>query len=91
MSSLEETSGASRRELAAALKHDLGKYVAWRSANLPESAWQGTATAATLEALRADVLHTRTAASGDEPAWALFERHPHGVEGQTGPRHHGAG
>ena len=78
MSSVDETSGAPARELAAALKHDLGKYVAWRSANLPEAAWQGTASMATLEALRADLLHTRTAPTGDESAWVVFERHVSG-------------
>jgi len=63
-----------QRELAAALKHDLGKYVAWRSANLGDAAWRAPVEPSTLEALQADVLRTRTAASGDEPAWALFER-----------------
>lgn len=63
-----------QRELAAALKHDLGKYVAWRSANLGDAAWRAPIEASTLEALQADVLRTRTASSGDESAWALFER-----------------
>ena len=43
-----------QRERAAALKHDLGKYVAWRSANLPESAWSGELDATTRDALQAD-------------------------------------
>jgi hypothetical protein len=58
------------RERAAALKHDLGKYVAWRSANLPESAWRGPAAPAIIEALQADILHTR----GDDAAWVVFDR-----------------
>lgn len=75
VSSGNETSGESQRELAAALKHDLGKYVAWRSANLPESAWQGEPSPDTVAALQADILRTRSAPVGDEPAWGLFERH----------------
>jgi hypothetical protein len=62
------------RELAAALKHDLGKYVAWRSINLPEQAWAGPLDDTTFEALRCDLMATRAAASGDESAWALFDR-----------------
>lgn len=62
------------RERAAALKHDLGKYVAWRSANLPESAWSSPLDATTRESLQADILRTRTANGVDEPAWALFDR-----------------
>lgn len=62
------------RERAAALKHDLGKYIAWRSANLPESAWQRPLDDATRESLQADILRTRSANGVDEPAWALFER-----------------
>ncbi|HWB76695.1 MAG TPA: hypothetical protein VG755_17135 [Nannocystaceae bacterium] len=63
-----------QRERAAALKHDLGKYVAWRSANMPESAWSGPLDATTRESLQADILRTRSANGVDEPAWALFER-----------------
>jgi hypothetical protein len=62
------------RERAAALKHDLGKYVAWRSANLPESAWTGPIDESTLQSIRADVLATRSGPGEPEPAWALFER-----------------
>lgn len=62
------------RELAAALKHDLGKYVAWRSVNLSEEAWVGALDDATFEALRGDLMATRATAAGDESAWALFDR-----------------
>ena len=62
------------RERAAALKHDLGKYVAWRSANLPESAWSGPLDATTRESLQADILRTRSVGDVHEPAWAIFER-----------------
>lgn len=58
------------RERVAALKHDLAKYVAWRSANFDEAAWTGPLSVDFTEALRADVLRTR----GDEPAWAVWRR-----------------
>jgi hypothetical protein len=58
------------RELVAALKHDLGKYVAWRSANLDEAAWSGPIRSDLVEALRADLLRTR----GDEPAGEVWRR-----------------
>jgi hypothetical protein len=58
------------RELVASLKHDLGKSVAWRSANLDEAAWTGPVTDELVEALRADILRTR----GDDPAWAVWRR-----------------
>lgn len=60
------------RELAASLKHDLGKYVAWRSANLDDGAWDGDVTPLLVECLRADVLATRTGPQGDRPAWQVF-------------------
>lgn len=62
------------RERAAALKHDLGKYVAWRSANLDEAAWTGPVTDELLEALRADVLRTRSGRGGNETAWDVWLR-----------------
>jgi hypothetical protein len=62
------------RERAAALKHDLGKYVAWRSANLAEEAWSGPVTDELLEALRADLLSTRKAGAQRESAWEVWSR-----------------
>lgn len=62
------------REWAAALKHDLGKYVAWRSANLPDAAWTGALDELTAQSIRADILATREGADGVEPAWSLFDR-----------------
>ena len=58
-------------ELVAALKHDLAKYVAWRSANLDETAWTGPVTDELVTCLQADILRTR----GDEPAWEVWARH----------------
>jgi hypothetical protein len=63
------------RECVAALKHDLGKYVAWRSVNLPEEAWTGPPDDALVDALCADVLATRRTAAGDEAAWDVFANH----------------
>ncbi len=62
-------------ELAETLKHDLGKYVAWRSANLPDAAWEGAVTGELLEALRADLLQTRTKGGAlVETAWEVWRR-----------------
>ena len=59
----------------AVLKHDLGKYVAWMSANLDEAHWTGPVQDDLLDALSRDLLRTRTPASGPpEPAWALWDR-----------------
>jgi hypothetical protein len=58
------------RERVAALKHDLAKYVAWRSANFDDAAWTGPLTTDFAEALRADVLRTR----GDDPAWIVWRK-----------------
>ncbi|HET6582660.1 MAG TPA: hypothetical protein VFG69_04420 [Nannocystaceae bacterium] len=63
------------RERVAALKHDLGKYVAWRSVNLPDDAWTGAPTDALVDALRADVLATRRVGDRDEAAWDVFAAH----------------
>lgn len=60
------------RELVASLKHDLGKSVAWRSANLDEAAWKGPITPLLVDCLRADVLETRTGPQGHRPAWQVF-------------------
>ena len=43
------------RERAAALKHDLGKYVAWTSANLEDDVWDGPVRPELVDALRRDV------------------------------------
>lgn len=60
------------REIVAALKHDLGKYVAWRSVNLDDAAWTGPVQPMLIECLQADVLRTRTGPGGDRPAWEVF-------------------
>ncbi|MCA9715611.1 MAG: hypothetical protein H6713_21000 [Myxococcales bacterium] len=63
------------RERVAALKHDLGKYVAWMSANLDDDAWRGPASALLTSALQRDLLRTRTRADGaPEAAWEVWER-----------------
>jgi hypothetical protein len=58
------------RERVAALKHDLAKYVAWRSANFDDAAWAGPLSDDFADALRADVLRTR----GNDPAWIVWRR-----------------
>ena len=67
-------------EAAAAAKHDLGKYVAfrarWLSPEATEADW--------LEALRADVLHTRRSAEGSEDAPSLWNRLRPGLAGLEG-------
>lgn len=60
-------------EQVAALRHDLGKYVAWISANLEEQAWSGPVSDDLLSALRRDILRTRSGAA-DEAAWEVWER-----------------
>ena len=61
------------RERVAALKHDLGKYVAWRSVNLPEDAWTAPPSDALVNALCADVLATKSTPAGDLAAWEVFD------------------
>ncbi len=62
-------------ERVAALKHDLGKYVAWMSANLGDDHWQGPLRDELLEALRRDLLRTRTTETGaPEAAWEVWGR-----------------
>ncbi len=61
-------------ERVAALKHDLGKYVAWTSANLEEGAWQGPVGPDLLEALRDDLLRTRRKGDESEPCWSIWAR-----------------
>lgn len=59
----------------AVLKHDLGKYVAWMSANLDEALWHGPVHDDLIDALIRDLLRTRTPMEGPpEPAWALWDR-----------------
>ena len=62
------------REVVSALKHDLGKYVAWRSANLDETSWSSMDSTA-VEALQADILRTRTARDGGAlAAWDVWRQ-----------------
>jgi len=69
-----EDSGEFGRQIAA-LKHDLGKYVAWMSANLDASCWQGPVRDELIDALGRDLLRTRTPAEGPpEAAWELWDR-----------------
>lgn len=79
-SALLDASGAltlekqSLRERVAALKHDLGKYVAWTSANLEEDAWTGPVEERLLDALRGDLLETRKRGEDAETAWDVWAR-----------------
>ena len=57
------------RELVAALKHDLAKYVAWRSANFGDDAWAGPMQADFAQALQDDVLRTK----GELTAWQVWD------------------
>lgn len=59
------------RECVADLKHDLGKYVAWRTANFDDDAWTGALTTEFVECLQADLLRTK----GDLSAWDVWDRH----------------
>lgn len=62
-------------EQVAALKHDLGKYVAWMSANLGDDHWHGPLRDELLGALTRDLLRTRsTEGGGHESAWAVWQR-----------------
>jgi len=65
---------SSLSELAATLKHDLGKYVAWLSFNLPEEAWRGDPSDALVDALRSDILETRRGPALIETAAQVFDR-----------------
>jgi hypothetical protein len=62
------------RERVAALKHDLGKYVAWTSSNLEDAAWRAPLGDDALEALRTDLLRTRRRGEQHESAWAVWQR-----------------
>jgi hypothetical protein len=62
-------------EQVAALKHDLGKYVAWMSANLGDDQWQGPLRDELFDALSRDLLRTRSTADGGyESAWDVWHR-----------------
>ncbi len=61
--------GLELRELVADLKHDLAKYVAWRSANYGDDAWEGPMTDDFAAALQDDVLRTK----GDLSAWQVWD------------------
>ncbi len=67
------TSDVAMQERVAALKHDLGKYVAWRSANFGDAEWSGPLSDGLMEALREDLLRTRARAQGDQSAWEVWE------------------
>ncbi|PRQ03710.1 hypothetical protein ENSA5_13320 [Enhygromyxa salina] len=62
-------------EQVAALKHDLGKYVAWTSANLDDALWDGPVADELLAALRADLLETRKHGERREAAWEVWRAH----------------
>jgi len=62
-------------EQVAALKHDLGKYVAWTSANLDDSLWEGPLGDELVAALRADLLATRKYGDRSEAAWEVWTAH----------------
>lgn len=70
-----------QREIAAALKHDLAKYVAWRSANLDESAWVGPLEDLAFTSIRDDVLATSRNGDATQSAWEVFARHMTGWPG----------
>ena len=57
------------RERVAALKHDLAKYVAWRTANFGDDAWRGPMPDDFAQALRDDLLRTK----GELTAWQVWD------------------
>ncbi len=62
-------------ERVAALKHDLGKYVAWMSANLDDATWGDPDSELLTNALQRDLLRTRTRVDGSpEAAWEVWAR-----------------
>ena len=71
---------SSLTERLMSLKHDLGKYVAWQSANLDDEEWRDGSARLTA-AVRRDILGTRPTRDGvRRPAWVIYEA---GVEGMT--------
>jgi len=73
----ELAQSAELAEWVAALKHDLAKYVAWRSANYPDAAWDEPMSDEFAAALREDVLRTKGASS----AWQVWDRAAAGLRG----------
>jgi hypothetical protein len=70
-----EMSPAELRLVVATLKHDLGKYIAWRSVHLEERAWHECPVPGELvDALVCDLLRTRAKGEREEPAWQVWER-----------------
>jgi hypothetical protein len=71
-------------EQVAALKHDLGKYVAWPTANLDDALWDGPIGDELITALRADLLATRKHGERREAAWEVWRSYeaelPHPLE-----------
>ncbi|MGH1346138.1 MAG: hypothetical protein ACRBN8_31525 [Nannocystales bacterium] len=65
----DQQTGLELRELVADLKHDLAKYVAWRSANYGDDAWEGPLTDEFAAALQDDVLRTK----GNLSAWQVWD------------------
>ncbi|MCB9701426.1 MAG: hypothetical protein H6711_06015 [Myxococcales bacterium] len=62
-------------EIVAALKHDLGKYSSWMSANLDDEEWSGPLRDSLVDALARDLLRTRSGADGaPEATWEVWER-----------------
>ncbi len=62
-------------EIVSALKHDLGKYSSWMSANLSDEEWEGPLSDTLVDALRRDLLRTRTLRDGTpESAWEVWDR-----------------
>lgn len=73
-------------ERVAALKHDLGKYVAWASANLDDGTWKRLPVSDELmAALRADLLETRKHADRRETAWEVWQGFRAELSGELEP------
>lgn len=55
------------------LKHDLGKYIAWQSANVEEEEWW-TGSERLTASIQRDLLRTRTSRDGvPQPAWDVYD------------------
>lgn len=61
-------------ERARALKHDLGKAVAWLSSNLEDATWSGPVSPELVDALCRDLLMTRKGPRGSESCWQVWAR-----------------
>ncbi len=72
-------------ERVAALKHDLGKYVAWTSANLDEGVWTKPASDELIDALCADLLETRKLPESTHTAWEVWVGHRGGLSDPLEP------